>query len=251
MCLRGKLFLSGLIAMDFMDQLLGLNGWDEVVQAKTDFHIHTNWTDGEHSVQQMYEAANAVGLDAILYSEHVRANSGSWYPEFVREVKSLPRKTCHAFAGAETKILNFAGELDCPREVFHHADAIMGVVHRFPGETDTALKTQDKGLYSEAVDLEFELSKIIMRTGLVQILGHPMGMSIRRFGLSPERSIFEELAALAAETGVCFEINSRYHADPIGLVEICCNAGAPISLGSNAHSIDEVGDLTRILKNVE
>ena len=87
-----------------------------------------------------------------------------------------------------------------------------------------------------------------MRTGLVQILGHPMGMSLRRFGLSPARFIFEELAAVAAETGVCFEINSRYHSDPISLVEICSRAGAPISLGSNAHSVEEVGEILRTLK---
>jgi histidinol phosphatase-like PHP family hydrolase len=233
--------------MNLMNFLKPLKTLDDVSQARLDFHIHTDWTDGADSIQGMYDKACSINLEAILYSEHVRASSGSWYPDFAREVKSLPSRPCRAFVGAETKILNFSGDLDCPSEVFEHADAIMGVVHRFPGETDAALSSRDKSLSSEAIDIEFELSKTIMRTGKVHILGHPMGMSLRRFGLKPDQSVFEELAVVAAETGVCFEINSRYHDNPLELINICTRFGAPISLGSNAHSCEEVGEIMKVI----
>tara|TARA_B100001093_G_C26840305_1_gene1020247 strand:+ start:266 stop:979 length:714 start_codon:yes stop_codon:yes gene_type:complete len=234
--------------MNITEVLSRLKSQEDISCPRLDFHIHTNWTDGANSIQEMYDAASRIGLDAILYSEHVRASSGVWYPDFVSKVKSLPDDPCRAFVGAETKILNFEGDMDCPDEVFVHADAIMGVVHRFPGETDAMLASSDKGLASEAIDIEFDLSKTIMRSGLVHILGHPMGMSMRRFGLKPKRSIFEELAQEAAKTGVCFEINSRYHTDVAFLFEICSSKNAPISLGSNAHSVEEIGEITRELE---
>ena len=235
--------------MNITEVLSGVKCQEDISYLRLDFHIHTNWTDGANSIQEMYDAASDVGLDAVLFSEHVRASSGDWYPDFATKVKSLPRDPCRAFVGAETKILNFEGDMDCPDEVFEHADAIMGVVHRFPGETDAMLDSKDKGLASEAIDIEFDLSKTIMRSGLVQILGHPMGMSMRRFGLKPNRSIFEELAKEAAKTGVCFEINSRYHKNPGLLFEICSAKNAPISLGSNAHSVEEIGEIIRELEH--
>ena len=47
------------------------------------------------------------------------------------------------------------------------------------------------------------------------------------------------------------EINAHYHSDPWLLIGWCREAGATVSLGSNAHSIDEVGRVTRILDGRE
>ena len=100
---------------------------------KIDFHLHTNWTDGKNSISEIYENAKKKGLKIIVFSEHVR-NTSNWYQKFSSEVKNLPTKYCKAIAGCEAKILNSNGDLDLNNSILENSQAIMAVVHRFPGE---------------------------------------------------------------------------------------------------------------------
>src|SRR3954468_14981540 len=82
-----------------------------------DFHMNTKWTDGEHTVVQMHDAALAGGLDHIVFSEHARKTSGDWFPRFAAEVRELPADKCRAWVGVESKIESFEGTLDLSDEV--------------------------------------------------------------------------------------------------------------------------------------
>ena len=164
-----------------------------------DSHLHTNWTDGENTIDEMIRAAQTSGLKWIIFSEHNRKNSDYSYKEFCKEIqaKSNLYKNITLIKGAECKIKNFNGELDISEEAIDFSDIITGVVHRFPGEKGNILKTPTK-FFSEkqridALNIEKELMLAGIKAKSFSILGHPFGMTIRRFGLIPRIEYFEEI----------------------------------------------------------
>lgn len=213
-----------------------------------DFHVHTNWTDGKNSVRQVYNRCNSVGLDYMLYSEHSRKSSKGWFKKFSREIKSLQIKNCKPFVGTEVKILNFKGDLDLSNENHKMCDLIMASVHRFPGEKDIKKKnkfsTKNK---KNAVKTELKLLLSACKNKKTDILGHPFGMSIKRFGITPKLSNFEKVIKFAKRKGKVFEINLHYHKKIFKkLIKLCIKHNCLMSFGSNAHSTNEIKNLNKI-----
>ena len=77
---------------------------------QVDYHIHTDYTDGRNTVEEMHGAAIACGLEAILFSEHARKTSGDWFGAFSDRVRALPQDRCSVYIGTECKADGFDGE---------------------------------------------------------------------------------------------------------------------------------------------
>ncbi len=217
---------------------------------RVELHAHTTWTDGSDSVAEMYERAVAETIELINFSEHARHTSIEWFPAFAEEVRSLPASPCRALVGTEVKVLDLEGAVDADDALLDLYDLVMASVHRFPGEADADAGTRNRPA-SEAVDTEFRLMCAVLNNPAVDILGHPFGMCYRRFDVAPPDDLIRELIADVAASSCAFEINARYHPHPRRLIEWCREAGARISLGSNAHSIEDVGRIVRILEGTE
>ena len=212
-----------------------------------DYHMHTVWTDGKNTSMEMYSRSIEEGLDSILFSEHARKTSTEWFLKFADEIRSLPSSSCQALVGVETKITDFYGGLDCTDKIIEACDFVMASVHRFPGEKSMSkmISNIDK---KEALKVELNLSLGVLENNKVDILGHPFGMSIRRFGVYPTEEDFLQIIKKASITGTAIEINSHYHNNLWEIINWCNEYGALISLGSNAHSVNEVGNINRALK---
>jgi len=180
---------------------------------RADMHLHTNWTDGENSVRQMYTAAVRTGLRAVLFSEHARKSSADWFGRFCNEVRALPQEPCRAFVGIETRVSDFEGGLDLTDEMADMADMVMASVHRFPDSAD-GVKAFEETDPREAVDIEYRLAMAALDNPRVHILGHPFGMCARRYGVEPDEVRVTALIEKSASRKTAFEINSHYHADP-------------------------------------
>ena len=165
--------------------LMNINSIKDRLIYPVDFHIHTDWTDGENSITEMYDAAKKCGLKAILFSEHVRHTSGDWYESFADQVNKIDDKGCKAFVGAEAKAVDFSGKLDCTKAIINRCDLLMGVVHRFPGEVGNIKKNKATLTCDEAEELEFELMRGLLKFSPIDILGHPFGMTLKRFKKIP------------------------------------------------------------------
>ena len=206
--------------------------------APLDYHMHTKWTDGTATVEQMAVAARSKGLSTILYSEHIRHTS-TYFPEFVAEVREVRNPGMTVHVGFETKVLDLQGSLDCPAEAAALSDALIGSVHNPP-----AIEGEPGGWSHRspqaALDLEFALAMAIVTGSQAHILGHPMGIVVTKFGLKPK----EQLSALAEACRAAdkaFELNARYCNDPLAWIEVVTRAGCKISFGSDAHDTDSVG----------
>ena len=208
--------------------------------------MHTNWTDGRNSVNEMIIAAMSAGLEWIMFSEHNRSDSRYSYKSFIEEIEQSAKKNpgIILIKGAECKIKNFEGEIDISLEAKSLSDMITGVVHRFPGE-----KSIDKYPYSsytqsqkeEAFEIEKRLTLNGIKTGEFKVLGHPFGMTIKRFGYLPDLRFFKEIILACNESNIIFEVNLRYHLQIIDkLIDLLNNLDADWTIGSNSHSKAEL-----------
>jgi len=83
---------------------------------KSDFHMHTNFTDGKSSVEEMIRAADKNGLEKIAITEHIRADS-AWVNEYIDAVQQGRKNSaCEVILGFETKLMDMNGTLDISKD---------------------------------------------------------------------------------------------------------------------------------------
>ena len=213
----------------------------ELNNIQRDFQVHTNWTDGEGSINDVLLSADKAGISEIAFTEHARSSS-TYYPDFFLEVDRylLEFESLKVYRGFEIKILNNEGLLDMTKDMYSSADLILGSVHSFPlpsGDVANVRNFSEK----DAWDIEFNLAKSIVTKSKADVLSHAGGMCIRAFNSFP-MEYFDELIYLCSQNNCPFEINASYHFGIIdNLIELLEKYNPLVSIGSDAHKINEIG----------
>lgn len=204
-----------------------------------DWQLHTTWTDGRMSVKEVLETAAARRLHSIAFTEHVRRDT-AWFGDFAREVReeALAFPEIEVLTGCEAKALDTAGSLDVSDEVRAQCDLVLGVVHRFPDGRGGLLdfSTLDA---TRCAEIECELSLGLLRAAPIHVLGHPGGMTQRKFGHFPS-ALFRRMIEASLERGIAIEINASYLRDAAAFLDLCEELNPFISIGSDAHGAEEI-----------
>ncbi len=170
----------------------------EIGDMKGDLHIHTGWSDGLCTIEQMVERARKKGYQYIAVTDHsqslkiARGLSPDRLKKQHREIRSLNERLedFHVLTGIEVDILPKGG-LDCPEEILKETDVVIASVH-------TAFK-QDRETMTARI-----ISAVEDRN--VDIIGHLTGRLIGQreaYDLDVER-----VMEAAADCGTILEINS-------------------------------------------
>lgn len=131
-------------------------------------------------------------------------------------------------------------------------DYIIGSVHFIrtwgfddPAERDAWSKKDVNQVYHDY----YELLRQSAKSGMFQIIGHCD--LVKKFGHRATESMFDEVkktAQVFKETGVAIEINTAGLRKPVkemypalDCLKIYCQAGIPLTFGSDAHAPGEVG----------
>jgi DNA polymerase (family 10) len=199
-------------------------------------HCHSNWSDGTNSIQEMAEAAAAMGMSYLGLCDHSRsaAYAGGMSIERVkeqhREIDALNGRlggACRVLKGIEVDILG-DGALDYPDDVLKTFDLVVASVHsRF--NLDAAQQTQRM---IRAVSNPY-----------VDIVGHPTGRLLLTRDPYP-LDLFALIDA-AASRGVAIEINAhplRLDLDPAGLRHGLAQ-GMKTSIDPDAHETAGLSDI--------
>lgn len=205
-----------------------------------EWHVHTSHTDGQAGVEEVLRAAQARGLRSVAFTEHVRHTS-AWFPAFAADVREAASRfsDLEVLVGCEAKALDVSGALDASDEILALCDIVLGSVHRVPdaaGEVRPFAEQSTEELHRR----ELELALGLIEHGRISALAHPMGMLQRQRGIFPAESMQAILAA-AARRGVAVEISSSYLVDWDGFLRLCGEADPPVSIGSDAHKVEELG----------
>ena len=177
----------------------------EMSDLRGDLQMHTRWSDGERSVEEMARAAKARGYEYILITDHSQSLgvTNGLSPERLKKQRAeidqvnamnLGVRVMH---GSEVEI-KADGALDYPDDVLASLDIVLASLH-------TSLR-QDR-------DRVTRRALAAIRSPHVDVFAHPTGrMLYERGALEKGREgadlDMEAVLQAAAETGTIVEINA-------------------------------------------
>ena len=203
-----------------------------MLDLKRDYHVHSNYNDHspqELSIENVTTYADEINLKTLAITEHVRKSS-DWIPRYLEEIDKIVSSGIKVtlISGFEAKILK-DGTVDFPSE--YEGYFLIASFHtNFHDKQDwlCALKS--------TITLPF-----------VRVIGH----------LAPETSFdltdneLIELAQLLKSYDKTVEINAKYRRPPMKWLQIFKENNVNFHLGSDAHSLDEIGNFKSITNLID
>lgn len=213
----------------------------------TDKHIHSQWSDGKATVQQIVERASEIGLGHIAITDHFRRSSGH-FEEYRCQIRKIAQRSpVRILAGFEVKVADFKGAIDASSDQCKRAELRIASVHRFP--IGRRMVDPDKFSEKQCQEIELELSVAALKKGRFDVLGHPGGMSMRTYGAFPA-AFFEEIISECNKAGVAFDLSASYHRQTLNKLKPLLKKYNPfISLSSDAHCLEDVGSCAGMLES--
>jgi histidinol-phosphatase (PHP family) len=227
---------------------------------KTDYHIHTLYSDGKAAPEEYILAAIEAGLNEIGFSEHLNliVKNQKWcldiekVPEYIAHIKSLrvKEKTIGVrtglevdyFPGKEKEIYDFIAPLQL--------DYVMGSVHYVGDITvDSGPDFYENRDIDALYGLYFGLVVEAVESGLFDIIAHCDYVRIYNYMPkgSPEKH-YRNLAKTMSKHDVAFEINTNGRNRPLGdfypdrrFLHIFREENVPVCVNSDAHLPSRVG----------
>jgi DNA polymerase (family 10) len=200
-----------------------------------DLHMHTTWSDGKYSAEEMVEAARTRGYKYVAITDHSKSLgvAGGLSDEdllkHTDECRALDAKysDIRVLAGTEVDIRQ-DGTLDYPDELLAKLDFVVASLH-------TGFK-QDKAT------LTMRMVRA-MQNPFVRVIGHPTG---RLLGdRDPYELDFDEIMKEAARTRTCLEVNSNFHR--LDLNDMHCRKarelGVHLIISTDSHNYDDLLNL--------
>lgn len=193
-----------------------------------DLQMHSTWSDGKVSLEEMALACRDLGYEYIAVTDHTQAMAmvQGLTPERAREqwveLAEVQERVegIRLFRSAEVDILK-DGSLDLPDDVLHELDVVVISVHMFM-DLDRKAMTERvvKAMMHPAVD----------------ILAHPTGRRLNR--REPFAMDVETVLEAAAELGVAVELNANPNRLDLNDVHVnrARELGVPVVISTDAHS---------------
>ena len=204
----------------------------EINNLRGDLHIHSNWSDGTNSIEEMVEALIERGYQYTAICDHsksLKVAGGLDEGQLIERQKEIDElnnkyKNFQILSGIELEI-HINGELDFSDDVLQTLDVVVAAIH-------TGFSQDEK----------VNTSRIIkaMENRNVDIIAHPTG---RLLGKREAYKIdISAIIKAAADTGTALEINAfpeRLDLPDIYLQE-AKKRGAKFAINTDAHSISQL-----------
>lgn len=203
-----------------------------------DFHIHTKYTDGKNSMEEMVQKALKLNFKSIAITDHTRESS-DYFNDYFNEINLLKNKyKINILNGAEARISDFSGNISYPKQIKKDLDILIASVHRI--SINDNLFSLNEFSPNIAMEIEKLLSIEAIKKAECNVLGHCGGMSIHFFDEFPI-TFFEDIIKTCKKHDVAFEINSRYHKKYYAILFNLLKKHNPyITFGSDAHCTEEM-----------
>ncbi|MFG2872427.1 PHP domain-containing protein [Streptomyces sp. NPDC048338] len=196
-----------------------------------DCHLHSDWSDGGSTIEDMGRTAARIGHEWAVLTDHSPrlTVARGLSPERLREQLDVVERLNEEWApfrlltGIECDILD-DGSLDQEPELLERLDLVVGSVH--------------SKLRMDAPAMTRRMVKAV-RNPLLDVLGHCTGRLVGGGRLRPE-SEFDaaRVFAACAESGTAVEINSRPERldPPRRLLRQAVEAGVWFAVDTDAHA---------------
>ena len=205
----------------------------QLSEVRGDLQVHSTWSDGKNTVEELYQAARALGYEYLAVTDHspaVRVAGGVGPEEAlerIRAIRAWNEQTGgkpYLLVGAEVDI-HPDGSLDYPDWVLKELDLVLVSIHS-----------------QFRLDKEAQTRRILraLQNPYVHILAHPTARLLGR--RAPVAADWEEVFAAAKDLGVYVEIDGYYDRMdlPDDLARMALEMGLSFSLSTDAHQVDHL-----------
>jgi DNA polymerase (family 10) len=202
----------------------------ELADIQGDLHMHSTWTDGTATIEEMAKAAQHRGLKYIAITDHSKRVTmvGGLDAKRIRqqwaEVDAVNRRLrgITVLKGVEVDILERGG-LDLPDDVLAEADWVVASVH-----------------YGHQQSREQITKRVIdaLENPYVSAIGHPTGRIL--LARKPFDIDLDAVMRTAKKHGKCLELNA--HPSRLDLDDVACamaqEHGVLVVISTDAHHPD-------------
>ncbi|MUV39378.1 DNA polymerase/3'-5' exonuclease PolX [Lentibacillus sp. JNUCC-1] len=211
-------------------------GLIEEKDIRGDLHMHSTWSDGGQSIEEMVIRARQKGYDYIAITDHskyLRVANGlneARLREQRKEIERLNAKydDIHIFAGVEMDILP-DGTLDFTDDFLKELDFVIGAIH---------------SAFNQSKEQIMKRLNTAMDNPYVSLIAHPTGRLIgRRQGYEAD---VNQLIERAAKTGTALELNANPNRLDLSSewVSLAQQKNVPIAINTDAHSYQMLEHMT-------
>jgi DNA polymerase (family 10) len=207
----------------------------ELQDIRGDLHMHTTWSDGKYTAQEMVEAGRKRGYQYVAITDHSKSlgvAGGLSDADLIRhtdECRALNEKysDIRVLAGTEVDIRQDSS-LDYPDDLLAKLDFVVASVH--------------SGFKQTRAELTERVVRA-MQNPYVRVIGHPTG---RLLGdRDPYELDFDVIMKEAARTRTCLEVNSNFHR--LDLNDLHCRKaremGVHVIISTDSHNYDDLLNL--------
>jgi DNA polymerase (family X) len=199
----------------------------ELRDIKGDLQMHSTASDGKNSIEEMAEAARALGHEYIAITDHSKAvtvANGLDEKRMAAHIKKLraadEKLGIRVLAGSEVDILK-DGALDYSDEILEQLDVVVCSVHSYFNLERAAMT---------------ERMLAAIENPYTQIIGHPTGrLLMKREALDYD---MEKVLDACAKHGVSMECNS--YPDRLDLKDVylrmCKEKGVKVVISTDSHN---------------
>jgi DNA polymerase (family X) len=195
---------------------------------KGDLHMHTTWSDGAYSIEEMVQACIDKGYQYMAITDHskyLRVANGLTDERLLKqieEIKEINKKydKIEVLSGIEMDILP-DGSLDYSDDILEKVDLVIASIH---------------SSFSQPQDKIMERLKTALDSVHVDIIAHPTGRIIgRREGYDVDMDL---LIKLAKETDTALELNANPNRLDLSAENIrkAQESGVKLFINTDAHS---------------
>ncbi|TQR16179.1 DNA polymerase/3'-5' exonuclease PolX [Psychrobacillus soli] len=199
---------------------------------KGDFHMHSTWSDGAHSIEEMVEASRAKGYSHIVITDHsdyLKVANGLSKERLLKQIETIRELNnqyadIEIFAGTEMDILP-DGSLDFDDDLLKEIDFVIASIH---------------SSFSQPQEKIMERLYNAVKNPFVHMIAHPTGRIIeQRNGYNPD---VPTLIEWAKEYGKMLELNANpYRLDlQTEYLKLAQEKGVPIAINTDAHHINQL-----------
>jgi putative hydrolase len=196
---------------------------------KEDYHVHCNYNDHsapDLTIQNVLIRAEEIGLQTLAFTEHVRRTS-DWIPRYLREIESYKNNnnsSLRIIPGFEAKIL-LDGSINCP-EQYSKNYFLIASFHNIYGSKQVWINALKRAIENPDVN----------------VIGHLAPEATFTLG----NSEVDSLASLIVKNKKIVELNAKYYRPPPEWILIFKKKGIKFHLGSDAHSLQQIGQFEKI-----
>ncbi|UCE19433.1 MAG: DNA polymerase/3'-5' exonuclease PolX [Gemmatimonadota bacterium] len=201
----------------------------EYQEVRGDLHVHSSYSDGSASLEEIAVRAREMGYEYVALCDHSESVfyaggvSQQKLVEKIEEIEAINKRiSCVTLLSGIEVDIKTDGHLDCPDELLEKLDVVVAAIHS--GFKKNVTERMIKAMENPHVDS----------------IAHPTGRLISsREGYDVN---LDAVMRTAAETGTVLEINA--HSERLDLDDVSCRKakemGARLAIGTDAHHLDQL-----------